>query len=54
MGRVDMAASPKLNIFKRLVLEYFYNPMERNCRSQTESWNIPRSRLIEVGMSYDL
>ena len=54
MGRIDLAASQELNFMKRLVLEYFYNPMERNCRSQTDSWNIPRSRLIEVGMSYDL
>ncbi len=54
MGRVDLTASSKVNIFKRIVLEYFYNPLERNCRTQTDSWNIPRSRLIEVGMSYDL
>ena len=54
MGRVDLAASSGVNFFKRIVLEYFYNPMERNCRTQTDSWNIPRSRLIEVGMSYDL
>lgn len=54
MGRVDLMASTDLNFLKRVVLEYFYNPMERNCRTQTDSWNIPRSRLIEVGMSYDL
>ena len=54
MGRVDLTPSRNLNLLKKLVLEYFYNPMERNCRTQTDSWNIPRSRLIEVGMSYDL
>lgn len=54
MGRVDLQASTGLNIFKKIFLEYFYNPIERNCRTQTDSWNIPRSRLIEVGMSYEL
>lgn len=54
VGRLDLASSPKLNILKRIVLEYFYNPLERNCRTQTDSWNIPRSRLIEVGMSHDV
>lgn len=54
MGRVDLAASRDLNWFKKIALEYLYNPLERNCHTQTDSWNIPRSRLIEVGMSYDL
>lgn len=54
MGRVELSASPKLNIFKKVFLEYFYNPIERNCRTLTDSWNIPRARLIEVGMSYEL
>ena len=54
MGRLDLTASKKVNFFKKILLEYFYNPMERNCRTQTDSWNIPRSRLIEVGMCHDL
>ena len=54
MGRVDLAASKDLNWFKKIALEYLYNPLERNCYTQTDSWKIPRSRLIEVGMSYNL
>lgn len=54
MGRVEMQAGRDLDIFRKIFLEYFYNPMERNCRTVTDSWNIPRSRLIEVGMSHEL
>ena len=54
MGRVDMQSSTNLNIFQRILLEYFYKPMERNCRNQTDSWQIPRERLIEVGMTYEV
>ena len=54
LGRVELTSSKDLNIFKGVFLEYLYNPLERNCRSLTDSWNIPRSRLIEVGMSYEL
>ena len=54
MGRVEMTSGKDLNVFKQVFLEYLYNPLERNCRTLTDSWNIPRSRLIEVGMSYEL
>lgn len=54
MSRLELVPGPRTNIFKRIFLEYFYNPIERNCRTQTDSWFIPRSRLIEVGMDAEL
>ena len=54
MGRVDMRSSKHLNIAQKILLDYFYLPIERNCRSITDSWSIPRNRLIEVGMTYEV
>ena len=54
MGRVDMKSSSNLNLFQKFLLEYLYVPLERNCRLLTDSWSIPRSRLIEVGMTHEV
>jgi K+ transporter len=53
LGRCVVHVSPSAWIGKRWVL-YFYAALKAVSRSTTQNFQIPHSKLIEVGMMYDV
>ena len=54
VGRTTVYARPSSNWMRRFLLEGVYNFLSNNCRGWALAQKIPRLKLIEVGMVYDL
>ena len=50
LGRTTTVSKPNLNILVRLMLEHLYNFLRRNSRTVAGTFNIPKHRLLEVGV----
>lgn len=50
----DVQAKAGSRWYKRFLINVAYNALCKFCRSDTIMFNIPKQRLIEVGMIYDL
>ena len=50
LGRTTTHPKPGLNLLVRLALEHLYNFLRRNSRTVTGTFNVPRDRLLEVGV----
>ena len=50
MGHGDIRARKDSWFFKKLVINYFYSFMRRNCRRGIATLSVPRSHLMQVGL----
>ena len=50
LGRTTTVPKPNLNIGVRLMLEHLYNFLRRNSRTVAGTFNVPKHRLLEVGV----
>ncbi len=39
---------------RRMILEYGYNPLAAVTRSRNAAWNVPKARLIEFGLVFEV
>ena len=54
LGDSDVNAKKDSWFFKKLVINYIYAFLRRNCRPNTLYLSIPKARLLKVGMEYDV
>ncbi|KAL2929104.1 Potassium transporter 5 [Bienertia sinuspersici] len=54
MGESEVIAKKESNIVKRVVINYGYGFLKRNVRRNDEVFDVPRARLLKVGMTYEL
>ncbi|ONK78290.1 uncharacterized protein A4U43_C02F16730 [Asparagus officinalis] len=54
LGETEVVAGKNSSIIKRIVVDYVYNFMRRNFRQGGEAMKIPRSKLLKVGMTYEI
>ncbi|MBA0804307.1 hypothetical protein Gohar_003896 [Gossypium harknessii] len=54
IGENEVIASKGSGIGKRLLIDYAYNFMKKNLRQSEEIFDIPRKRMLKVGMTYEL
>ncbi|KAJ7101817.1 hypothetical protein O6H91_02G117700 [Diphasiastrum complanatum] len=52
MGHGHVKARKDSFFLKKLVVNYFYTTLRRNCRRRAETLHIPSSRLMQIGMTY--
>lgn len=52
VGHSDVRAKKESWFLKKLVINYIYGFMARNCRATTETLSVPHTNLLEVGMTY--
>lgn len=54
LGESEVVARPHSSLLKKLVVNYAYSFLRRNCRQGDKMLAIPRSQLLKVGMSYEI
>ncbi|KAF6134027.1 hypothetical protein GIB67_038318 [Kingdonia uniflora] len=54
LGETDVIAEPKSSIFKRIIVNYIYYFLRRNFRQGEKALLIPQSKLLRVGMTYEI
>ena len=54
LGEVDVVAEQKSSFFKKIVVNYAYNFLRKNCRQGEKILEIPHARLVRVGMTYEI
>lgn len=52
LGNADVRAKKNSWFLKKLVINYFYAFLSRNCRATTETLSVPHTHLMQVGMTY--
>jgi KUP system potassium uptake protein len=52
LGDSDVHATKESWFFKKIVIDYIYSFLRRNCRTSTLYLSIPKARLLKVGMEY--
>ncbi|KAI9120700.1 hypothetical protein K1719_007733 [Acacia pycnantha] len=52
LGHGDIRARKDSWFIKKLVVNYFYAFLRKNCRRETANLTVPHTRLIQVGMTY--
>lgn len=52
LGHADVRAKKESWFLKKLVINYAYAFMARNCRASAETLSVPHTNLLEVGMTY--
>uniref|UniRef100_A0A0E0LG27 Potassium transporter n=1 Tax=Oryza punctata TaxID=4537 RepID=A0A0E0LG27_ORYPU len=54
LGESEVVARPHSSLLKKLVVNYAYSFLRRNCRHGDKMLAIPRTQLLKVGMSYEI
>ncbi|KAK9705964.1 hypothetical protein RND81_07G095700 [Saponaria officinalis] len=54
VGESEVIAQKESAVMKRMVINYGYSFLKRNVRQSDEVFGIPRTRLLKVGMTYEL
>lgn len=52
LGHADVRAKKQSWFVKKLVINYLYAFLSRNCRATSEALSVPHTHLMEVGMTY--
>ncbi|KAI4375864.1 hypothetical protein MLD38_013684 [Melastoma candidum] len=52
LGHGDIRAKKESWFIKKLVINYFYAFLRKNCRRGTANLSVPHSHLMQVGMTY--
>ncbi|KAL9242338.1 hypothetical protein vseg_016350 [Gypsophila vaccaria] len=54
VGEFEVIAGKNSTALKKIVINYGYSLLKRNVRQSDEVFGIPRTRLLKVGMTYEL
>lgn len=54
LGEAEVVAEPKSSLFKKMVVNYGYSFLRKNFRQGENVLEIPRTRLLRVGMTYEI
>ncbi|KNA19782.1 hypothetical protein SOVF_058470 [Spinacia oleracea] len=54
MGESQVVANKGASIGKKIVIDFAFNFMKKNLRQSDKMFDIPRKRLLKVGMTYEL
>ncbi|XP_059446908.1 potassium transporter 5-like [Corylus avellana] len=54
LGEAEVVAEQKSSLLKKIVVNYAYNFLRKNFRQGGKVMAIPRSRLLRVGMTYEI
>ncbi|CAB78384.1 potassium transporter-like protein [Arabidopsis thaliana] len=54
MGETEITAEKESSLFKKFIVNHAYNFLKKNCREGDKALAIPRSKLLKVGMTYEL
>ncbi|CAN8275442.1 unnamed protein product [Cochlearia groenlandica] len=54
MGETEIIAEKDSSLFKKFIVNHAYNFLKKNCREGDKALAIPRSKLLKVGMTYEL
>nr|XP_010929506.2 potassium transporter 5 [Elaeis guineensis] len=54
LAEAEVVAENNSSIVKKLVVNYIYNFIRRNIRQGEKALSIPRSKLLKVGMTYEI
>lgn len=54
MGETEITAEKDSSLFKKFIVNHAYNFLKKNCREGDKALAIPRSKLLKVGMTYEL
>ncbi|KAJ3697209.1 hypothetical protein LUZ61_000914 [Rhynchospora tenuis] len=54
LGETEVRAEPNSNIFKKILVNYFYNFLKKNFRQGEKVLLIPRDQILKVGMVYEI
>ncbi|KAI4313455.1 hypothetical protein L6164_026437 [Bauhinia variegata] len=54
LGEAEVVAEPSSSILKKIMVNYANNFLRRNCRQGEKSLAIPHSRLVRIGMTYEI
>ncbi|WCJ26700.1 Potassium transporter family protein [Euphorbia peplus] len=54
LGEAEVVAEPKSSLFKKFVVNYVYDFMRKNMSQGEKAFSIPKTRLLRVGMTYEI
>ncbi|XP_043694662.1 potassium transporter 5-like [Telopea speciosissima] len=54
LGAPEVMAKPNSSCFKKIIVNYVYNFLKRNFRQGQDMMSIPRTRVLKVGMIYEI
>ncbi|XP_065853916.1 potassium transporter 5 [Euphorbia lathyris] len=54
LGEPEVVAEPKSSLFKKFVVNYAYDFLRKNMSQREKAFSIPRTRLLRVGMTYEI
>jgi KUP system potassium uptake protein len=54
LGEAEVVADQKSSLFKKIVVNYAYNFLRKNFRQGEKVLSIPHTRLLRVGMTYEI
>lgn len=54
LGEAEVVAEPNSTILKKIVINHIYNFLRRNFRQGENLMAFPRSRLLRIGMTYEI
>ncbi|KAM7273514.1 hypothetical protein ACFE04_028178 [Oxalis oulophora] len=54
LGQADVVAKPNSSLLKKAVVNYGYAFLSNNCRHTEKMINIPHTKMIKVGMTYQI
>ncbi|XP_038704437.1 potassium transporter 5-like [Tripterygium wilfordii] len=54
LGEAEVVAEPNSSLFKKMIVNYAYSFLRKNFREGEKVLAIPRTRLLKVGMTYEI
>ncbi|XP_043694658.1 potassium transporter 5-like [Telopea speciosissima] len=54
LGEPEVMAKPESSFLKKIIVNYFYNFLRRNFRQGQDIMSIPRTKVLKVGMIYEI
>ncbi|TKW29944.1 hypothetical protein SEVIR_2G002700v4 [Setaria viridis] len=54
LGEAEVVARPNSSLLKKIMVNYAYAFLRKNCRQGEKMLAIPKSQLLKVGMSYEI
>lgn len=54
IGEAEVVAEPNSSLFKKILVNYAYSFLRKNFRQGEKVMEIPRTRLLRVGMTYEI
>ncbi|KAM2656539.1 hypothetical protein EV1_012024 [Malus domestica] len=54
LGEAEVVAEEKSSLFKKIIVNYANNFLRKNFRHEEEVMAVPRTRLLRVGMMYEI